>query len=141
MNLERAIKLIREFEGCALVAYNDGGGVWTLGWGHTRGVKPGDTCTREQADAWLEDDIQEAWVGVQGCVGTAILTEGQACALVSFVYNLGAPALERSMLLRFLKYGDVGAAASEFKRWVFDNGKLVAGLQRRRAAERDLFMS
>lgn len=135
--------MLREFEGLRLQAYPDpgsGGDPWTIGYGHTKGVKRGDTCTKEQAEAWLLEDAAEAEEAITRMV-TVPLTQEQRDALVSFVFNLGAGNLKQSTLLRKLNAGDYTGAANEFKRWVNAAGKPMPGLIRRRAAEAALFTS
>lgn len=143
MTSERGLALIRQFEGLRLKAYPDpasGGDPWTIGFGHTRGVKQGDTCTAEQAEQWLIDDAAEAELGVLRAT-TANLTQGQLDALVSFVFNLGAGAYARSTLCRKINAGDMAGAAREFARWNLGGGKVMPGLVKRRAAEAALFTS
>ena len=136
---EAGLALIKEFESCKLTAYKDGGGVWTIGWGHTRGVKEGMTCTQAQADAWLREDVADAEEDVNLYVRGS-LKQGQFDALVSFTFNLGGPQLRKSTLLRLLNAGQFKAAAKEFPKWKYDNGKEVAGLLRRRQAEMKMFV-
>lgn len=135
---ERGLDLTREFEGCRFRAYLDGGGVPTIGYGHTKGVKLGDECDMAQAVKWLRDDVGEAVGDVSGAVKVP-LNQSQFDALVDFAFNLGGPALRGSTLLRLLNAGDYSGAAAQFGRWNKDNGKVVPGLTRRRAAEEKLF--
>lgn len=137
---DAGLNLIKRFEGLRLTAYDDGVGVQTLGYGHTRGVKAGDTCTQEQADEWLREDVADATAAVARLV-TADLTQSQRDALISIVFNIGEGAFERSTLLRKLNAGDYEGAANEFPRWNKGGGRVLAGLVKRRAAERELFMS
>lgn len=135
------LALIAEFEGCKLKAYQDGGGVWTIGIGHTGPeVKEGLEWTEQQADAMLERDVLIAERCVNDCVTTP-LVQGEYDALVSFVFNLGCGALRRSTLLRKLLDHDYDGASEEFLKWDHDNGVKVAGLTRRRKAEQALFES
>lgn len=139
MNYSPALlELVKEFEGFRATSYQDQGGVWTLGYGHTKGVKSGDTCTQEQADALLAGDIAESVNAVNRLVGFPI-AQAQFDALVDFTYNLGSGALAGSELLRKVNRGDFEGAANEFKRWNHVNKVEVAGLTRRRAAEERLF--
>lgn len=139
MNISsRGLALIKEFEQCRLKAYDDGGGVWTIGWGHTKGVGEDDCCTQAQADAWLIEDVAKAEAKVNKVV-TRGLTQQMFDALVSFEFNTGA--LGKSTLLRRLNAGDLAGAAREFDRWVYDNGVKMSGLVRRRAAEKALFLA
>ena len=141
------IALIREFEGCKLAAYRDGGGVLTIGWGHTGAdVVEGMTITQERADELLLLDLSDAVHGVNALV-TVPLTQNEFDALVSFAFNVGtdidadtkAEGLGDSTLLRKLNSGDRAGAAAEFPKWNKDNGRIVDGLTRRRLAEQSLF--
>lgn len=132
--------LTESFEGCRLAAYQDTGGVWTIGYGHTAGVGPGDTCTQAQADAWLQQDMAWAAAVVNRTVDVP-LTQGEFNALVDFVYNAGAGAFEESTLLRVLNAGDYAQAAQQFDLWDHAGDQVVAGLLRRRQAETAEFTS
>lgn len=135
---ERGLDLTREFEGCRFRAYQDTGGIWTIGYGHTKGVKLGDECDMKQAVKWLQEDVQEAVDAVNRLVKVKI-NQAQFDALVDFVFNLGAGAFAKSTLLRMLNAYDYVGATAQFARWNKDNGKVVAGLTRRRAAEAKMF--
>lgn len=137
---DAGLALIKQAEGGELTAYQDAAGVWTIGYGHTRGVKAGDRITQAQAEALLREDIRVAETVVSTNVKTA-LTQHQADALCSFVFNLGAGHFVRSALLKKLNAGDINGAADEFSRWIYADGKRLNGLVRRRAAERALFLS
>lgn len=134
----QGLELIKGFEGLRLSAYQDSGGVWTIGYGHTRGVKPGDRITEAQAEAYLREDTGWAQQAVRDLVRVP-LSQGQFDALTSFTFNLGRGALEQSTLLRKLNAGDYAGAQAEFARWVHDDGRVLQGLVRRRAAEAELF--
>ncbi len=84
-----ATKLIRHFEGCRLLAYQDTGGVWTIGYGHTKDIGPGQTCTQEQANAWLVEDIAPL------IEATKNLTPLKMVAYLDFGFNCGLGALQR----------------------------------------------
>lgn len=131
--------LIRQFEDCRLEAYLCPAGIWTIGVGHTRGVKKGDRCSTQQADVWLTQDLEDAESAVAMLV-KAPLTQGQFDALVSFTFNLGARALAESTLLILLNRRNYPAAAEQFGRWVYSKGQKLGGLVRRRAAEAALFL-
>lgn len=137
---QRGIELIKSFEGCKLSAYQDSVGIWTIGYGHTAGVKKGDKITQAQADKMLADDLVIYEQGVQSMVKRT-MTQGQFDALVSFSFNVGLGALGRSTLLRLMNSGDWQAASQQFARWNKAGGKELAGLTRRREAERALFVS
>lgn len=145
MKLSQAGKaLIQSYESCRLEAYPDPGSLdgkpWTIGWGHTVEVNKGDVCTQEQADQWFEEDISIYEKGITRLV-TAKLSQNKFDGLVSFVYNIGLGAFEKSTLLRLLNESNYMGASEQFKRWVLgSNGKPLLGLIRRREAERKLFM-
>jgi lysozyme len=132
------LDLIRQFEGIKLQAYQCSAHVWTIGYGHTAGVKPGDIITTEQANILLFQDILESERSVNRYVNVPF-TQHQFDALVSFTFNLGSGNLHRSTLLKKLNAGDYSGAAEEFLRWVHAGGKKLPGLERRRQAEKTLF--
>jgi lysozyme len=134
------IELIKKYEGCELEAYLCPAGVWTIGYGSTKGVSKGDTITQEEAEQILKNDIMhEAEVYVDNFV-TAKLNQNQYDALVSFTFNLGGGALQKSTLLKKLNNGDYQGAANEFTRWVYAGGKKLNGLVKRRREEKELFL-
>jgi len=137
---ERGLDLTRAFEGCRFRAYQDGGGVWTIGYGHTQRVLEGDECDLAQAVYWLRCDVQDAVHAVNDAVNV-LLSQGQFDACVDLVFNIGAAAFLKSTLLRKLNAGDYAGAAQQFERWNKDNGRVVAGLTRRRIAEKELFLT
>jgi len=133
--------LLKTWEGCSLSAYPDpasGGTPWTIGYGHTGAeVLPGLTITQEQAEAWLEQDVAEAASAVDRLLRGIALTLRQRDALISFCFNVGAGALERSTLRKRLLAGEPPAVviAQELPRWHKGPNGPVEGLKRRRAAE------
>lgn len=134
------LELTEQSEGCRLNAYQDVVGVWTIGYGHTKGVKKGDTCTQDQAEAWLLEDIAAIVAAINRDVRVE-LTQGEFDALVDFAFNLGIGALERSTLWKKLNAGDFHGASLEFPKWANAGGKRVEGLFRRRLKEQVLFES
>ena len=135
--------LIKNFEGCKLEAYPDPathGEPITIGVGHTGGVKLGDVITQEQADEYLVSDVSHAANAVNQMVDEN-MTQGQFDALCSFAFNLGIGNLKNSTLLKKLNSGDIQGAADQFLVWNKAAGKVMAGLTRRREAERTLFLS
>lgn len=137
---ENGLHLTEQFEGLRLAAYKDSVGVPTIGYGHTRNVTMDMSCTQEQAEQWLQDDVQIAVNGVNQLV-TVALTQNQFDALVDFAFNLGVGSLQHSTLLRLLNGGDYAGAAGEFEKWNKAGGNVLPGLVKRRQAERDLFNS
>ena len=136
---KEGLELIKEFEGCRLKAYKCPADVWTIGYGHTDGVKEGDVITQEKADALLASDLDLFSSGVKRLV-SADIDNNQLGALVSFAFNLGLGNLRHSTLLRMVNAGDFLGAADQFLRWNKAGGKVLAGLTRRREAERQLFL-
>jgi len=139
---ERGKSLIRDFEGERLTAYPDpatGGEPWTIGVGHTGGVKRGDTITKAQSDAFLSADLKRFENAVNRLAPKT--TQNQFDALVSFAFNLGEGNLSSSTLLKMHNAGDYAGAAKQFVRWNKAAGKVMAGLTRRREAEAALYAS
>ena len=132
--------LIESFEELRLSAYLDQRGIPTIGYGHTAGVKMGDTCTEEQADAWLEEDAQTATSGVEKSL-QVFCNQNQFDALTSFTFNVGVGAEAHSTLIKLMNAGDTQGAADQFLVWDHVNGVPNAGLLRRRQAEQALFLS
>ena len=130
---EKGIALIKSFEGCRLTAYLCPAGVWTIGYGHTAGVTQGQTITQAQADAFLKADLgkYENYV-----TSTKLkLNQNQFDALVSFTYNCGAGNLKKLIANRTLP--EIADAMLLYNK---GGGKVLAGLVRRREAERKLFL-
>lgn len=134
------LELIKHFESLELQSYQDSGGVWTIGWGHTHSAKEDMEITEEEAIALLLDDLQIFEKAIIANVKVK-LNPNQFSALVSFVFNLGETNFRNSTLLMKLNKEDYVGAAAEFKRWNKVNGKRLAGLVRRRLSERNLFNS
>ncbi|MBS0644383.1 MAG: lysozyme [Acetobacteraceae bacterium] len=141
---EAGIDLIKEFEGCKLTAYQDVKGIWTIGVGHIRGVTQGMQITMAQADQFLRDDLAGAEAAVNRGVGSAPTTPNQFAAMVSLCFNIGSGGFADSTVLRQHRAGHFQAAADAFLMWnkATINGVLqpVAGLTRRRTAEKDLYL-
>lgn len=133
------IDLIKSFEGLRLNSYQDSVGVWTIGYGTTRGIGPGMTITNDQAEQMLMKDIARFELEVERLVKVP-LSQRQWDALLSFVYNVGTVNLGTSTLLKLLNARDYAAAAEQFPRWNKAGGKVLNGLVKRRAAERRMFV-
>jgi lysozyme len=131
--------LTEGFESCALTAYRDIRGIWTVGWGHTGpDVYEGVTITAEQAQLFFEADIQWAQNTVNRIV-TIPISQDENDALVDWVFNVGCGAAAGSTLIRDLNAGQIEQAAAQFDAWDHASGQVVAGLLRRRQAETALF--
>lgn len=138
------IDLICDFEGKRLVAYDDGVGIWTIGFGTTvypngTRVKKGDTCTEAQAKVYMQNDLKKFEYTVNSAVNIP-LNQNQYDALVSLTYNIGATAFSKSTLVKKLNAGDIRGAADQFDVWINAGGKRMQGLVNRRAKEKLLFL-
>jgi lysozyme len=132
--------LIRKFEGLRLKAYQDCVGVWTIGYGHTGpDVSPGKKITVDEAEALLATDANHAADSVL-TLTNGVVSQQQLDALTDFVFNLGSAKLKSSTLLQKHKAGNYTGAAAEFGRWIYADGRIVAGLIKRRAAETHLYL-
>lgn len=139
-----AERLIRQCEGCKLAPYQDTAGVWTIGIGSTmiagrRVTAATPPITQAVADALLLADMHGRCAAIDAMV-TVPVADHERAALISFAYNLGVGALRGSMLLRKLNAGDRQGAADQFPAWCHAGGRVVAGLQTRRALERAVFL-
>ncbi|WP_129543384.1 lysozyme [Serratia sp. 1D1416] len=134
---------IKGFESLELKAYPDpgtGGSPWTVGWGHTHGVKPDDEITQQQAEQFLSDDLAVFELTVSSAIKFP-MTQNQFDAMVSLAFNIGGSAFAGSTLVKKFNAGDVQGAADEFPKWRNSAGKVMPGLVKRRAAEREMFLS
>ena len=140
---EQGKDFIKSFEGLRLKAYWDKDGkVWTIGWGHTKGVKQGMVITKAQAEQFLADDLAPIERHLTADLGEDGVLQCQFDALCSWIFNLrdGIRQYNTSTLRRKLKAGDYKGAADEFPRWCHSGGKVLPGLVTRRAAERKMFL-
>lgn len=140
---QAGIDLIHSFESLRLKAYPDPGSKdgkpVTIGWGSTgQDIKMGMTWTKEQADSRFAKDLARFEIGVSKAVSVD-LNQHQFDALVSFAYNVGLANFLSSTLLKMLNEGYYSNAALQFSRWNKNDGKVMAGLTRRREAERKMF--
>lgn len=137
----QGLDLIKHFEGFSAQPYQCSAGRWTIGYGHLikgeeRFLQPIDEGAAQEL---LKADIAQSEQAVCRLV-KVLLTQGQFDALVSFVFNLGQGAFSQSTLLRLLNAQNYREAAKQFTRWDFAGGKRIAGLSRRREAEKALFL-
>jgi len=132
------ISIIKKFEGLRLKAYLCPAGLWTIGYGHTKNVKKGDIITEYRADKFLLDDLMWVETTVNTLV-KVLLTQNQYDALVSLVFNIGGLNFKKSTLLRELNMGNYDSASDQFLLWRKSEGKVLNGLERRRAEEKRLF--
>ena len=140
----RGIALLHHFEGCRLTAYKCPAGVWTIGWGNTRyangqPVREGDRISQATADELFRSILATFEAAVEKAAPGA--PPHQFGALAAFAYNVGIGALQSSTLLKLHRAGNIAGAAEQFLRWDKAGGKVLKGLQRRRAAERLLYLN
>jgi len=135
---QEGINLIKKFEGCELEAYKCAAGVWTKGYGSTKGVKEGDTITQDEAEELLIKDLEVFEKAVNDAVKVAMV-QCQFDALVSWTFNLGPGNLNSSTMLKKLNGREFDEVSEQMKRWNKANGKTLDGLIRRREAEALLY--
>ena len=136
---DTGIALIQEFEGLRLVGYLCPAGKATVGWGHTKTARVGQRISIERAEQLLREDLAD----FERCVDRVVsvpLNQNEFDALVSWAFNIGCGAVAKSTLVRKLNAGDRKGAADELLRWNKAGGKVLAGLTRRRRAEREMFL-
>jgi lysozyme len=139
MNIsQEGISLIKKFEGCELEAYKCAAGVWTIGYGHTKNVKEGDSILKEDAESMLVHELQEYCNDVDIAVKVD-LKQNEFDALVSWTYNLGPTNLNSSTMLKVLNEGKHNEVPAQMKRWNKASGQVKQGLVRRREAEALMF--
>ena len=134
---QRGINLIKQFEGVRLTAYKCPAGVYTIGYGHTRGVKRGMKITEEEASAFLTADLRNSEKAVERYDSVYHWNQNEFDALVSFTFNCGAANL-RSLLRNGRRNRSQIAETLPLYRKA--GGKVLKGLERRRAAEKALFL-
>lgn len=142
INVE-ALELIKEFEGIRLIAYPDPGSKnglpWTIGYGHTKGVKRGDKITKAQAEAFLIEDLEKSEAVIKKYV-KVYLNENQHGALVSLIHNIGEKQFAKSSVLRYINEGKLDEVPGRMALYRMNDGKVMPGLVRRRTAEGALWM-
>jgi lysozyme len=141
----RGLGLIKSFEGLRLDAYTDAVGVWTIGYGHTAAAgaprpRAGLKITKEEADAILAGDLTKYESAVSRVVSRQP-NQNQFDAMVSLCFNVGPRNFSGSRLVKLFNAGDDEGAANAFLAWRKADGKVLSGLERRREAERRLFLS
>ena len=128
------IQRLKKFEQLRLTAYQDAKGVWTIGYGHTSGVRKGDRISEVQAEAFLRNDLQTAEKYVQTIA--RVDTQGKYDALVDFAFNCGVANLKSSTLLKYIIAGrKTWEIQEQFLRWVNSGGRKLGGLVTRRIWE------
>lgn len=136
---EKAIDLIKKYEGFSARPYKCPAGVLTIGYGRTIDVRPYEITTEEAETIWLDKYVKTIAGQILALVNVE-LSNNQICALIDFVYNLGIGNFKSSTLLRKINQGDFSAAANEFLKWNKAGGIVLKGLENRRITERMLFL-
>lgn len=134
---QRGIDLIKEFEGLRLTAYKCPAGVYTIGYGHTRGVKRGMKITEEEASAFLTADLRNSEKAVERYDGLYHWKQNEFDALVSFTFNCGVTNLRALLRNGRRNRSQIAATLPLYRK---AGGKVLKGLERRRAAEKALFL-
>lgn len=132
----KGVSLIKQFEGCRLTAYKCPAGVWTIGYGHTAGVKQGDTITQQTADDYLRNDLAKFESYVLKYDDIYHFNQNQFDALVSFTFNCGAGNLKNLTQNGKRTLAQISANLPLYNK---AGGVVLSGLQRRRTAEKTLF--
>lgn len=137
---EKALELVASFEGFRDMPYDDGGGVMTFGYGSLCKNYPKEKfpVSRKRALELLSNDLKRFDIAIDKHI-TYPLEENERIALLSWTYNCGDTALKISGLCRVINDGLLWLAPAEFKKWVFDNGRKIPGLVKRRAIEAHIF--
>jgi lysozyme len=139
--LPEALKLIEDDEHLMLSAYRHfPKEPWTIGYGHTKDVCEGMTCTKEQAEQWLKEDVEETCRLVKHALQMT-LNNYQFSALVCLVFNIGYGRFRESNLLKLIHAQEIYQAAEEFLSFDHVDGNEVAGLRTRREVERSMFLT
>jgi lysozyme len=134
------IELIKRSEGCRLQSYDDGFGTWTIGYGRTAGVRPGQHITQQEAERMLAEDLA-AFGGQVAALCTLTPNPNQLGALTSLAYNIGVDNFHKSTVLKRHNAGHPAEAAEAFKMWNKAAGHVVPGLVRRRSEEAALYLT
>lgn len=148
MDYDKLLEVLKEYEELRTEAYRDQAGIWTIGYGHTSmagppKVTPGMKITEKMADEILKKDVDNVWNEIRGLIKVP-LTSSQKIAIISLVFNIGAPSFKKSTVLKRLNTGDYEGAAEALTWWnkVTINGKKVVsrGLVNRREKEKAMFL-
>lgn len=128
------VEKIKEFEGFRACAYKCPAGIWTIGYGHTSGVKKGDKISKERAEKFLREDLKKCYPVIMKCRGD--FNQNQFDSLCSFVFNLGSRKFESSTLYKVLqkdRFSD--EVGKQIRRWVYSGKSVLKGLVKRREWE------
>lgn len=148
----KAMEIIKFYEGFEPYAYKDAAGLWTIGFGtliekninptlYKKFVEQGQEISREDAEGLLLTHIKNEVEPKLASLVKVPLNQNQKDSLTSFIYNVGSGAFAGSTLLKKLNQSDYNGAAAEFSKWVYAGGNKLAGLEKRRKEEQILFLS
>ena len=126
------INHIKQAEGFKARAYQDVGGIWTIGYGHTKGVRKGDVISRKAGEMYMLEDLAPIEAFLRA-FPEEVDTQGKFDALADFAYNLGLQQLKTSTLWKkVLEKAGTVAIQYQFRRWIYASGKVQGGLVNRR---------
>lgn len=131
---DNGLNLIKQFEGCRLDSYKDSAGVWTIGYGHTSGVYKNQVISQMEADLLLKQDLVKAELAVNKYDNKYHWTQNQFDALVSFAFNIGS--INQLTAKGTRSIAEISAKIPSYRK---AGGKILPGLVKRRAAEKELF--
>ena len=135
---QKLIDHIKKSESCVLTAYQDSAGIWTIGYGHTAGVKKGDRITAYQAEQFLKEDLHKFEAMADKC--RMLTTQGRYDAVLDFIYNCGPAKFNSSTLKKYIESNrKVWEIQEQFLRWVNAGGRKLGGLVSRRIWEANRF--
>ena len=135
---DKAYNLIKRWEGCSLKSYNCHAGVCTVGYGNTSDARPNQVISYKQALELLHKDVTNVENQLNNLIKVS-LNQNQFDALVSFVFNIGGGAFELSTCLKRINSKEFKKVPDEIMRWKYSKGKVLAGLEKRRAEEVELW--
>jgi lysozyme len=133
------VGIVAQFEGFRAKSYRCPAGVWTIGYGETKGIRPGDVISEPAARKRLAIRLEEFQTGVKAALGDAPATPNQLDAMTSLAYNIGLGAFQKSSVCKRHRAGDHAGAARAFALWNKAGGRVLPGLVSRRAAEIRLY--
>jgi lysozyme len=140
--VEQSVEILKKFEGFRAKAYQDGGGVWTIGYGETLNVKKGDVWAQSYALERLKLRVEGFLSSVlKACPQLHLEPAERVVACVSLAYNIGVGAFSASSICRYTKSQEYTKAGKSFLLWNKDNGKVVKGLTYRREIESNMYLN
>lgn len=138
---QAGVNIIKKYESLKLHAYYCPAHILTIGYGHTgQDVKSGMQISEHMAELLLKNDLERFEKEILALLKVPV-TENQFSALVSFTFNVGSGNFAGSSMLKYINQNFMALASLEFDRWTRANGRVLAGLTKRRAEEKQLFLT